>query len=289
MFKAIAITLISISLISVIALASLWFWSNYLSDETVQPQAISSVVTTTITTTTSPLVAPLPSTIDAVVSTSSPIKVVTSSISTPVVTSSVPTLKLSPVILISGVPFTSQAPSGEWSDPLQENGCEEAATLMAVYWARDLQLDKLTAKKEIVAMGNYELKNYGEAVDTDTADTLNRLFIGYFGYEQAQVDANVSKSKIISALSNGRLILLPANGRLLKNPNFTAPGPTTHMIVVLGYDPNTDEFITNDPGTRNGKHYRYPAVRLLSAVVDYPTGDHEVQDFTKKSMIIVSR
>lgn len=288
MIKTIAIFLGISFILALCLLGGTWFWSNHLSNEIVQPQVTPAVVTTTITTT-SPVVAPVPSTIDAVVSTSSPIKVVTSSISTPVVTSSVPTLKLSPVILISGVPFTSQAPSGEWSDPLQENGCEEAATLMAVYWARDLQLDKLTAKKEILAMGNYELKNYGEAVDTDTTDTLNRLFIGYFGYEQAQVDTNISKARLINALTNNQLIVLPTNGRLLKNPNYKAPGPSTHMIVVLGYDPNTDEFITNDPGTRNGQHYRYPAIRLLSAVVDYPTGDHEVQDPTKKSMIVVSR
>ncbi len=289
MIKVVAIFLSISFIIGLCLIGGIWFWSNHLFDEIVQPQVTPAVVTTTIATTTSPVVAPVPSTIDAVVSTSSPIKVVTSSISTPVVSSSVPVVKAVPVILIKGVPFTAQAPSGEWSDPLQENGCEEAATLMAVYWARGLKLDKLTAKKEIVAMGNYQLEAYGEAIDTDATDTVSRLFVGYFHYDQAQVSSDISKAKLISALRQGQLVILPTNGRLLKNPNFTAPGPTTHMIVVLGYDPNTDEFITNDPGTRNGQHYRYPAIRLLSAVVDYPTGDHEVQDPAKKSMIVVSR
>ena len=285
MLKTISISLFVIAFVSASAMAVIcWRTDSLVLAPVLTQQAV-------VVTSSSPAAPLVPSTIDAVIATSSPIKVVTSSISTPVASSSVPVVKpvLAPVILISDVPFTSQAPSGEWSDPLQENGCEEAATLMAVYWARGLKLDKLTAKKEIVAMGNYELKNYGEAVDTDTTDTLNRLFIGYFGYEQAQVDVNVSKARLITALTNNQLIVLPTNGRLLKNPNYKAPGPSTHMIVVLGYDPNTDEFITNDPGTRNGEHYRYPALRLLSAVVDYPTGNHEVQDLAKKSMIVVSR
>ena len=213
MIKVVAIFLSISFIIGLCLIGGIWFWSNHLSNKIVQPQVTPAVVTTTITTT-SPVVAPVPSTIDAVVSTSSPIKVVTSSISAPVVTSSVPTVKLSPVILISGVPFTSQAPSGEWSDPLQENGCEEAATLMAVYWARGLKLDKLTAKKEIVAMGNYQLETYGEAIDTDATDTVSRLFVGYFHYDQVRVGSDISKTKIISALKQNQLVILPTNGQI---------------------------------------------------------------------------
>ena len=34
--------------------------------------------------------------------------------------------------VLLNVPFTSQAPFGEWSDPRHQDGCEEAAALMAV-------------------------------------------------------------------------------------------------------------------------------------------------------------
>ena len=34
------------------------------------------------------------------------------------------------------VPFTSQAPLAEWDDPLQQDGCEEASSLMAASWAK---------------------------------------------------------------------------------------------------------------------------------------------------------
>ena len=187
------------------------------------------------------------------------------------------------------MPFTSQAPYSEWSDPLQENGCEEASVLMAVYWARGLKLDQATAKQEIIAMGNYQLQKYGEAVDTDSFDTVSRLFLGYWGFDQAEAHEQLSKSKMINALKVGQLILLPVNGQLLKNPHYTAPGPTTHMLVVLGYDPRTDEFITNDSGTRHGQSYRYPAARLIGAAVNYPTGNHGAQDFSNKTFITVSR
>jgi hypothetical protein len=203
--------------------------------------------------------------------------------------STAPSATKEKVILISAVPFTSQAPYSEWSDPLQENGCEEASVLMAVYWARGLKLDQATAKQEIIAMGNYQLQKYGEAVDTDSFDTVSRLFLGYWGFDQAQAHEQLSKSKMINALKAGQLILLPVNGQLLKNPHYTAPGPTTHMLVVLGYDPRTDEFITNDSGTRHGQSYRYPAARLIGAAVNYPTGNHGAQDFSNKTFITVSR
>jgi hypothetical protein len=61
------------------------------------------------------------------------------------------------------------------------------------------------------------------------------------------------------------------------------------MLVVLGYDPRTDEFITNDSGTRHGQSYRYPAARLIRAAVNYPTGNHGAQDFSNKTFITVSR
>ncbi len=259
-------------------MAGVWWLANSMSDKIVPvvnpPIATSSPVIATTT-----IVEPA-----VVSSTTSTIPVEEKPV-VEIATSSEP----QELILIPDVPFTIQAPSGEWSDPMQQDGCEEASVLMAMYWYKDLKLDKATAKKEILAMGDYQLKNYTSAVDTDVYDTVERLFIGYWKFTDAQIDARLSKAKIISALKNNQLVLVPTNGQLLNNPNYKAPGPLTHMLVIKGYDPVTDEFITNDSGTRKGEGYHYPAVTLLKAVVTYPTGDHGVQDITKKSMIIVSR
>src|SRR4051812_4227943 len=60
-----------------------------------------------------------------------------------------PTGNLPPRILLVGVPFTAQAPYGEWNDPKYGDGCEEASILMAAYWAKgQTSLPKATAKAE---------------------------------------------------------------------------------------------------------------------------------------------
>ncbi len=37
---------------------------------------------------------------------------------------------------VYNVPYVSQVPTGEWNDPRQIDGCEEAVMAMAIAWAR---------------------------------------------------------------------------------------------------------------------------------------------------------
>ena len=193
------------------------------------------------------------------------------------------------LIFIENVPFTPQAPLAEWSDLRQEDGCEEASVLMAMKWAKGESLTPAEAKSEIIAMADWEEKEYGSYVDTSAEDTLKRLIEGYFGYNNARVVENIGIGDIIAALRAGEVVLAPANGRALGNPNFTAPGPERHMLLIRGYDPATDEFITNDPGTRRGEEYRYKSAVLYAAILDYPTGDHAPIVNQKKAMIVVKK
>ena len=190
-------------------------------------------------------------------------------------------------ISLLDVPFTSQAPFGEWSDKRQQDGCEETSALMAVFWARGEELSRENAKKEILAIAEYEKNKYGGFVDTNAKDTLERIIRGYFNYEKAKTVANITIDNIKAELYQGNLVLVPCNGRKLGNPNYTPPGPERHMLVIRGYDPIKKEFITNDAGTRKGEKYRYKEEILYKAIVDYPTGDHEpiVEDI--KSMVVV--
>lgn len=299
MLKAISIIILAACLFAVVIFISQWWLSNsgQVSKQTLlapSERSSTSSSLSVVASSTQSVATPVITSTKPIESESTPVQPVvkapvSTSTSLSASASTAPSATKEKVILISAVPFTSQAPYSEWSDPLQENGCEEASVLMAVYWARGLKLDQATAKQEIIAMGNYQLQKYGEAVDTDSFDTVSRLFLGYWGFDQAQAHEQLSKSKMINALKAGQLILLPVNGQLLKNPHYTAPGPTTHMLVVLGYDPRTDEFITNDSGTRHGQSYRYPAARLIGAAVNYPTGNHGAQDFSNKTFITVSR
>jgi hypothetical protein len=191
------------------------------------------------------------------------------------------------LIYIENVPFVSQAPFGDWKDPRQQDGCEESAVLLAVMWAKNQTLTKEEALNYILAIATYEKDTYGSFTDTSTKDTENRIVRGYFHYDQSQIVNLHSISDIIAPLTAGKLVIVPTNGQLLHNPNFTNAGPERHNLVIRGYDSSTHEFITNDPGTRKGENYRYPEDVLFNAIRDYPTGQHLQIIGNSKTAIIV--
>jgi len=191
--------------------------------------------------------------------------------------------------LIGNVPFTAQAPYGNWADLRQENGCEEASALMAVKWAKGQSLTKDEALKEITGISDFLLKKYGEYRDISAQDTVAWIFKDYFNYDKVELVHDIIVGDIVKELDKGNLVITPMNGQIMNNPNFKVPGPPRHMIVIRGYDSDMKEFITNDPGTRNGELYRYNATLLYSAIRDYPTGYHETITKIEKDMIVVSK
>jgi hypothetical protein len=188
-------------------------------------------------------------------------------------------------ILLS-VPFTPQAPFGEWTDSRQQDGCEEASVLMAISWAKNQPLTRKIALQEIISISDYISEKYGESRDTELNDVLNWIIKDYFAYEKVELKENVTLEDLILELKKGRVIIAPMNGRALKNPNFTAPGPINHMLLIRGYDPLKKTFITNDPGTRNGELYEYEENLLYSALRTYPTGYHEDNPNPQKNIIV---
>jgi len=158
---------------------------------------------------------------------------------------------------------------------------------MAVYWALGKDLTKEQAKQEILAASLYQEENFSEYRDTSAQDTAQRIIKGYFGYENFELKKDIGADNIIQELAAGNLVIVPTNGQALSNPNFNPPGPERHMLVVIGYDYQTQEFITNDPGTRKGQSYRYAKDILFDAIRDYPTGYHEEIEEINKVMIVV--
>ena len=181
--------------------------------------------------------------------------------------------------VLMSVPFTAQAPLGNWGDLRQEDGCEEASALMAMYWVYD----------KIFSNSDYELKMYGVYEDTSAEDTAKRIFGGYFHYNNIAVRHNISSDDIKSELLKGNLVIVPVNGQKLRNPYYQQPGPLHHNIVIKGYDPATKEFITNDPGTRHGESYKYAESVLIDALQDYSTSSQASVSYKTTSMIIVSK
>lgn len=197
-------------------------------------------------------------------------------------------IKPSPINLT--VPFTSQAPLFNWKDSRQQDGCEEASALMAMAWVRQEETRSPALwEEQITALADWEQEKYGEHRDVSVEDVINWIFKDYFSYNLVRSKVIGGVADILSELEAGNLVLAPANGQLLGNPNFTAPGPAHHFLVIKGYDYQTKEFITNDPGTRLGADYRYLADILYGALRAYPTGYHGQYDEIKKIMIILEK
>lgn len=188
------------------------------------------------------------------------------------------------------VPFTTQAPFAEWDDPRQQDGCEEASALMAIGYLNNKTYTKQEAKDEILAITAYLDENYGSSKDTNVQDTAERILKGYFQEDRFEIKTDITKEELIQTLQEGHPVIIPANGKALKNPNFSNGGPDKHMLIIKSYDTERNDFITNDPGTRNGENYRYNEDLLYNAIHNYETsGETQNKNQPEKSVIIISR
>ncbi|MFZ2975539.1 MAG: VanZ family protein [Candidatus Moraniibacteriota bacterium] len=191
-----------------------------------------------------------------------------------------------PEKILMEVPFTTQAPFAKW-DEIHEEACEEASIIMLRYYFSKEKLTPEIAEAEIQALVKFQNKNSGDYKDT-TAEQTADLFLDFYGElpegKKLKVVYDFDKADLRKYLAKGSPIIIPAAGRELDNPNFTAPGPLYHNLVLTGYDGDT--IITNDPGTRKGEGYRYNIDVLYSAIHDFP-GTLEKIKQGRRSMIVV--
>lgn len=175
-----------------------------------------------------------------------------------------------PEEFLLAVPFTSQAPTGNW-DALHEDACEEASFFMTVefYNGRPAgKVDPAVVDPELTKLVDLETSmGFGFSIDTSqAAQTIQR----YYGLETVVIDSpSVEDIKLL--IASGKPVIVPAAGRELGNPNFTGEGPLYHMFVITGY--TADTFITHDPGTRNGQNYVYDIDVVMQAMGDWNNGD----------------
>lgn len=191
--------------------------------------------------------------------------------------------------ILFNVPFTPQAPFGDWDDERQQDGCEEASSLMAMRWVQGQSLTRADALREILAISEYERLKYGDFHDTSAEDTAGRIFRGYFKYDGVEVKHDIYTSDIRNELEKGNLVIIPVNGQKLGNPLFTQPGPYRHMLVIRGWDPKKKEFIVNDPGTKRGEGYRYQEHVIQNALMNYETGHKVPVVEGRTAMIIIKK
>ena len=163
------------------------------------------------------------------------------------------------------VPFLSQAPFAKW-DALHEDACEEASLIMVKYFIDGVRtISKEKGEREIQDMVKFENRNkYGLSI---TLKELNEIAIKYYNLENGRVEKNITVENIKKELASRKPVIVGAAGKVLPNPNFKNGGPNYHMLVIVGYDDKG--FITNDPGTRLGKNFRYSFDDLYKSIHDW--------------------
>lgn len=168
------------------------------------------------------------------------------------------------------VPFTPQAPRGRW-DKDHSEFCEEASVLMVSRYLRGRTIRSANdAEAELQRVKRWELKNLGYHYDTSAAATARILREAFKLNTQLALDPSASYLREI--IDTGHPVIVPVDGRQLRNPFFRRPWPDYHMVVVKGY--TTDgRFIVHEPGTRRGRDYLYRERTLLRAMHDYNNGD----------------
>ncbi len=187
-----------------------------------------------------------------------------------------------PATLSLKVPFTPQAPTGNW-DQLHNEACEEAGAIMAeAYFSGDTraELPATEVEDQITKLTNWEQSTFGYYLDT-TAQETAQMIQSVYGLH-ATVVQNYTEAEIKQALQENEVVIIPVNGQLIGNPYYRVPGPIYHMLVVRGY--TATQLITNDSGTKRGENYLYSFSTLKNAPADW---DHATNTIDATSLMIV--
>lgn len=180
------------------------------------------------------------------------------------------------------VPFAAQAPYGNWVLPYSE-ACEEASIIMVEYFLRGDSLSTATADKEILDLTSW-VSSRGYKVDVSAQQSAD-IALDFYGRKgKVYYDGDVTIENMKRLLSAGYTLIVPAAGSVLNNPNYVGAGPPYHMVVVKGYDEKN--FITHDPGTRNGGDFKYEQNLFYEAIHDWAGSKSNVMEGRKALLVV---
>jgi uncharacterized protein YvpB len=176
--------------------------------------------------------------------------------------------KLTEVVL--AVPYTNEAPDDNWTGPWK-NACEEASITMAEKYYLGKKLIGMTEAKNFMWL-LFEKQNYlfGSNADADALRTT-KLINNYTSFG-AVIKDKPTIDEIKTELQQKRPVISLHYGFNLKNKNipFLATGSSYHMMIIIGYDDENKEFITNDPGDRvEGQNHRYSYDLFMKTLHDF--------------------
>jgi hypothetical protein len=164
------------------------------------------------------------------------------------------------------VPFTSQAPAGDWSEPWQ-NACEETSIYMVTsYYKNDpIKRDEAVKKiQEILAVKNQNFKvSHDESLET-IAELIKTLGLPI----DAQIKTDPTVDDLKAELAKDRPIIVPVYSPSLWSSSYHGGGADYHVLVLTGYDDEQGVFIVNDPGSTNGQGLQFPYDKFMAAIHD---------------------
>ncbi len=174
-----------------------------------------------------------------------------------------------PASVLLPVPYTDQAPLGDWA--AKQHTCEEASLAMVDrYLAGDhsgSQIDPHTANAAI-----NRITPWKPAVDL-TTEQVGEVATQHLGWAHEVLTA--SRQNMQQQLALGRPLIVGVRTHGLGNSNY--PGYFTHYeepawsvshyLVVVGYNAS-GSFVLNDPGITRGHGYAITYDQLMHAIDD---------------------
>jgi hypothetical protein len=179
------------------------------------------------------------------------------------------------------VPYTSQAPAGNWSEPWG-NACEETSIYMvSSFYANDpIKRDAAIKNiKNILAVKKQDFKVSKDESLQEISDLIKALGFPW----TTKIVNNPTEEQLKQELSANRPIIVPVFAPTLGQTD----GADYHVMVLIGYDDATKTFIVNDPGITNGQNRHFPYDTFMAAIHDLNQKDYQAGEsavlFTQQS------
>jgi hypothetical protein len=181
-----------------------------------------------------------------------------------------------PAAVLLQVPFTTQAPLGNWNSHFYQESCEEAAAVMVRSYLqgnRAATLDGRQIDNELHMLVQWQIDNgWGDGYKDLTMPEIGEMMKRVYGFSYKVTDA--TRDNVRQQLAQGRPVMVPVMTHSLNNPNYPGyrdhynqPGSTVyHIVVVKGYD--TAGVTLNDPGLTRGMDNKISYEGLFYAIDD---------------------
>ena len=167
-------------------------------------------------------------------------------------------------IEVREVPFTSQAPKGDWGSPWDDFAEEAIMTMVRQWWKNEALLSVEQSEATMLDIARYEEENIGNEGLLSIEQVQSSLDDFFAIPSQILDDPSVEQLK--ATLDEGSILIAPINGQVLLNPHYGNPAPENHMILIYAWE--GDIFITHDPGTRHGESVTYDQQKILESIQD---------------------